>query len=126
ISWLIIGVIVVLYPPFYKESLVFACTAFMLLGNMLFPDWFFQGMEKMKYIAFLNVGIKVFFTVFVFVIITKPDEYWKYALLNSIGYLGAGLVGQYLLVKKYKLHFIWLKRKVVKQTIIDNYPIFVN
>src|SRR5690606_13628934 len=62
----------------------------------------------------------------IFVFVSTPEDYWKYALLNSIGYIGAGMVGQYLLVKKYKLQFIWLKKKYILQTIKSNFPIFIN
>lgn len=125
-SWLTIGITVFAYPPFYEEKKVFFCSAFMLFGYVLFPEWFFQGIEKMKYIAFLNVGIKVFFTACVFVLVRTSEDYWKYALLNSIGYIGAGLIGQYLLIKKYKLKFIWLKKKYIRQTFKSNFPVFVN
>jgi PST family polysaccharide transporter len=125
-SWSIIGLTILIYPPFYEEKIVFIYSALMLFGYMLFPEWFFQGIEKMKYIAFLNVGIKVFFTVCIFIFIQSPDDYWKYPLLNSAGYIFAGLVGQYLLIKKYKLRFVWLKPKIIKQTIKVNYPIFIN
>lgn len=125
-SWLIIGLVVFLYPPFFQEKLVFFCTSFMLFGYMLFPEWFFQGIEKMKYIAFLNVGIKVFFTICVFFIVKNPQDYWKYALLNSVGYIGAGLIGQYILIQKYRIKFIWLKAEIIKRTFQDNFPIFIN
>lgn len=125
-SWIIIGIIVLAYPPFYEEKTVFFYTALMLFGYMLFPEWFFQGIEKMKYIAFLNVGIKVFFTACIFVFVRTSEDYWKYALLNSIGYIGAGLIGQYLLIKKYKLKFIWLKKKYILQTFKSHFPVFVN
>ncbi|WP_395090563.1 oligosaccharide flippase family protein [Vaginella massiliensis] len=125
-SWIAIAIIVLAYPPFYEEKTVFFCTALMLFGYMLFPEWFFQGIEKMKYIAFLNVGIKVFFTACIFLLVRTTEDYWKYALLNSVGYIGAGLVGQYLLIKKYKLKFIWLKKKYIIKTFKSNFPVFVN
>jgi len=126
LSWLAIGLIVLTYPPFREEAVVFFLTSLTLFGYMLFPEWFFQGVEKMKYIAFLNVGIKIFFTVNIFIFVRTPDDYWKYPLLNSMGYVFAGLVGQYLLIKKYKLKFSFLKLKTIKRTVLENYPIFVN
>ncbi|MEF9477436.1 oligosaccharide flippase family protein [Chryseobacterium sp. 1B4] len=47
-------------------------------------------------------------------------------MLQSAGYVGAGLVGQYLLVKKYKLKFIFLPYKLIVKTIKINSPIFIN
>ncbi|MBZ0327460.1 MAG: oligosaccharide flippase family protein [Altibacter sp.] len=126
ISTLLISLIVVLYPPFYDEKVVFFLSILLLFGHSLFPEWFFQGIEKMKYIAFLNFGIKLFFTISVFVFITKAEDYWVYPLLQGIGFIVAGLAGQYMLIKKYKLKFYFLKRKYLLDAIKDNFPIFVN
>ncbi|WP_235004617.1 oligosaccharide flippase family protein [Aequorivita antarctica] len=126
LSFLALFAIVMLYPPFYEERKVFFLTMPLLLGYSLFPEWFFQGIEKMKYISLLNIGIKLFFTICVFIFITKKEDYWIYPLLQSAGFIGAGLVGQYILIKKYKLKFRWLRFKMIKNTIKDNFPIFIN
>jgi len=121
-----IGIIVFAYPEFYEERLVFFLTAPMLFGYVLFPEWFFQGIEQMKYITFLTIGIKLFFTLNVFIFIHKPEDYWIYPLLQSLGYIGSGLIGQYILIKKFKLDFYWISSHQIKQSIKENFPIFVN
>lgn len=125
-SFLLLSAIVLLYPPFYEERTVFFLTMPLLLGYSLFPEWFFQGIEKMKYISILNIAIKLFFTICVFVFIKEKADYWLYPLLQSAGFIGAGFVGQYILIKKYKLKFRWLRFKMIKNTIKDNFPIFIN
>lgn len=126
ISFLVLSAVIFVYPPFYEERKVFLLTMPLLLGYSLFPEWFFQGIEKMKYISLLNIGIKLFFTICVFVFIKEKQDYWIYPLLQSAGFIGAGLVGQYILIKKYKLKFRWLRFKMIKNTIKDNFPIFIN
>jgi len=74
----------------------------------------------------LNLGIKVFFTLCVFVFIKAEEDFWIYPLLQSAGFIGAGVVGQFMLVTKYKLKFIWLPHRIIKKTITANFPIFVN
>ena len=126
ISFFIITLIILLYPPFYEERKVFFLTMPLLLGYALFPEWFFQGIEKMKYIAFLNIGIKLFFTICIFIFIKTEVDYWIYPLLQSLGFLFAGIIGQIILYRKYNLRFILLKPKIIKHAIRDNFPIFVN
>lgn len=126
ISVLILSAVIFLYPPFYREKTVFFLTIPILFGYALFPEWFFQGIEKMKYITFLNLSIKLFFTICVFLFVKVKEDYWIYPLLQSAGFIGAGLVGQLLLIKKYKLKFIWLPVKTIKKTVKNNFPIFVN
>ncbi len=126
LSFAVLTVIIYSYDPFYNNRLIYFLTIPMLLGQALFPDWFFQGIEKMKYITFLNIGIKLFFTACIFIFIRERTDYWMYPLLQSSGFIGAGIVGQFILIKKYNLRFIWLKPKIIKQTIKSNTPIFIN
>lgn len=126
LSFIVITIVILLYPPFYKERLIFFLTMPILLGYALFPEWFFQGIEDMKYITILNISIKIFFTACVFFFIKKESDYWIYPLLQSCGFIGGGLAGQIILQKKYKLKFILLKPSIIKQTIETNFPIFVN
>ena len=126
VSLLIIYLIVFLYPPFYENRLIFILTSSMLFGQILFPEWFFQGVEKMKFISILNVAIRVFFTINIFIFITQKDDFWIYPLLNSLGYIGAGIAGQYIVISKFKVKFRWIKVRYIKQTIVSNYPIFIN
>lgn len=126
LSFLIITIIVYSFQSFYEYRLIYLLTAPMLLGQVLFPDWFFQGIQKMKYITFLNIGIKVFFTICIFIFITEEEDYWLYPLLQTSGFIVAGLVGQIILMKKYKLKFLLLKPRIIIQSIKSNTPIFIN
>lgn len=126
LSLLIITVIVVLSPSFYEFRRIYFYSSLLLVGYALFPEWFFQGIEKMRYITYLNLGIKVFFTICIFVFIKKEEDFWIYPLLQSAGYIGAGVIGQFLLVYKYKLKFSFLPIRIIKNTISSNFPLFVN
>lgn len=126
LSLLIIGLIVMFVPSFYEFKIIYFYSSLMLVGYVLFPEWFFQGIEKMRYITYLNIGIKIFFTLCIFIFIRDKEDYWIYPLLESAGYIGAGLVGQFILIKKFKLKFSFLPLKVIIKTIKKNTPIFIN
>lgn len=126
ISLFLISSIVFLYPPFYENGLIFILCMLILVGHALFPDWFFQGIEKMRYLTFLNIGIKIFFTICIFIFIKEKDDYWIYPLLQGAGFIGAGLVGQLILIYTFKLKFYWLSWRIIKNTIVSNFPIFIN
>lgn len=126
LSLLVIAIIITTYPPFYEQRLVFLYASISLAGYVLFPEWFFQGIEKMRYITFLNIGVRILFTLGIFIFIKEPDDYWKYPLLNSLGQVIAGAVGVYVLFKKYGIRFIWLGVRPVVQTIKQNFAVFIN
>src|SRR5690606_25041902 len=75
-SYLIIAFLVALVPQFNEYKIIYFSSSLMLFGYAIFPAWFFQGIEKMRYITFLNVGVKLFFTIMIFVFIREKDDFW--------------------------------------------------
>ena len=49
--------------------------------------WFFQGIEKMKFVTLINVLAKVIFTVLVFIFIKSESDYLKVPIFNSLGFI---------------------------------------
>ncbi len=126
VSLLTITLIAFLVPKFSEYKTVILFSMLMLIGNVLFPDWYFQGVEKMKYITIINALVKIFFTISIFVFIKKEEDYWAYPLIQSLGYIFAGIMALYVVLVKHKIRFIRLKMKQIKKAIADNFPIFIN
>ena len=62
--------------PFFKVNKDVLWVSFLMIpGHIMFPDWFFQAMERMKYITVLNLLSKLLFTIAVFVFIKDKDDY---------------------------------------------------
>ena len=83
--------------------LFFAATAL----NSLIPDYLYRGIEQMGAITIRTVLIKLFFTVMIFVLVHRPEDYYIVPLLNIIGN-GAALLGVYFHLR-YKLK-VWFVR----------------
>lgn len=77
----------------------------LVLGNLLFPSWFFQGMEKMKFVTLLNVIAKIIFTFCIFIFVKKPQDFIRVPLLSGLGYIVAGLIGLTLVYRYFKVKF---------------------
>jgi len=126
VSLFILTIIIMVYPPFYEEKFIFFSAALSLVGYMLFPEWFFQGIEKMKYITIINLTVKIAFALSVFIFIKEDSDYKIYPLMTSLGLLFSGIAGQYILIKKHKIKYYKLSIKRIKSTISENTPIFIN
>lgn len=78
----------------------------MIVGDIFTPVWLFQGMEKMKYMTIVNASSKILFTILIFIIVRAREDYDILILLNSCGYLLAGLLSLILVRRQFhlKLH----------------------
>lgn len=126
LSALIIGAILYIYPPFSNEKELFIYSILSLIGFALFPDWFFQGVEKMKYITIITIIIRVLSTISIFIFIKEKSDYIYYPLITNAGLIISGIVGQYLLYKKFSVKFILLPWKYIVKTMGNNFYIFIN
>lgn len=75
----------------------------MILGDIMNPVWLFQGMEKMKYMTLVNSTSKILFTVLVFFVVRSVNDFYLLILLNSCGYLLAGILSLVLARKQFKV-----------------------
>lgn len=112
-------------PKFAENSLILTVSFLLVVGQAIFPDWLFQGLERMKYITFFNVSIKLLFTVCVFVFIRKPDDFWMQPLFVSMGYMGSGVAAM-LLVRRWNIRFRRTRFAEIRRSIKSNFDLFVN
>ena len=90
LSFSVLSLAILIFGKFRSNSLVYFYTFGIVLGDLLFPVWFFQGMEKMKYITLRNIVAKIIFTASIFIFIRKPSDYIYVPLINSLGFLITG------------------------------------
>lgn len=102
-SLVILSAIVFSFDKFERDWDIYFLTFGMVLGNILFPVWFFQGMERMKYITILNIIAKLIFTVLIFVFIRERSHYIYVPVFNSLGFLTAGILSVWLVLKDFRL-----------------------
>ncbi|MEP2060001.1 MAG: ATP-grasp fold amidoligase family protein [Maribacter litoralis] len=86
--------VVVMNLPFFKGDEILYLLFYALNFNfILFPKWFFQGVEEMKYIVIINVSVKIVFVVLMFLTIKSASDYLNVPIFFGIGALVGGIVG---------------------------------
>ena len=90
-------------PTLYEKRLLLFLTFLYVPGHIIFPDWFFQAMEKMKYITIINVLSKLLFAVLVFIVIKEKSDYIWQPLLTAAGYWVGGAFAMFLIIKKFNV-----------------------
>ncbi len=87
--------IVYAHPPFRAEALLYLLSFSVVLNNVLFPLWLFQGVQRMEYITLINAAIRALYVALVFLLVRTPGDYLMLAGINLANALAAGAAGWY-------------------------------
>ena len=126
ISLLALCAIVYLVPRFKNDWLVYLLCFGTVAGNTLFPIWFFQGKEKMSYIAVVNVISGIIYAICIFIFIKSPDDFLRVPLIGSLLSIISGILGLYIAFRKFQLEFILQKYVDIKRELKTGWDIFIS
>ena len=126
LSFLILLAIVLFIPKFGIDADVYILTFGIVVGNVLFPTWLFQGMEYMKYTSILNIIGKLIFTVLIFVMIHQASDYILVPVINSFGYLVVGVLGIYVALTRFDIQLSVPSLKSIKHHLNEGWHVFLS
>ena len=126
LSFLFLLLLIALFPKFRENTHILLISFLMVPGHILFPDWFFQAMERMKYITILNVISKLLFTIAVFVFIKEKEDYILQPLLTSLGFVISGIVTFYYILVKWKIKLLRPSVNNIWTTVRNSTDVFLN
>jgi PST family polysaccharide transporter len=101
ISFFILLGLIATIPAFGEAWDIILISFLMIPGLIIFPEWYFQAIERMKYITILNVVTKLLFTLMVFIFVKEPSDYILQPLFMSLGYLFSGIVSLYIILGRW-------------------------
>lgn len=126
ISFIILCFLIGIIPKLHEYWFIHLFTFGTVVGQMLFPVWFFQGMEKMKLISVLNVCSKLLFTLCIFIFVKKSEDYVLVPIFSSLGIILVGFISVLILVKNYKIQFYFPSTKILKAYLKDGWHLFLS
>jgi len=125
LSFLLLSLLVCSFEKFSRDWEIYFLTFGAVVGQMLFPVWFFQGMERMKYITYLNIFARLLFTVAIFIFVRKQSDYFMVPILNSLGVLAAGYWSFNIVKRDFGISFKKQKRETLLYHFKDANHIFI-
>lgn len=126
VSFIVLLILIVAIPQFKENSDVILVSFLMVPGHILFPDWFFQAVERMKYTTILNVIMKLIFTLAVFIFIKDKDDYILQPLFTSLGFVVSGAIALYIIINRWKVKLYKPNWENIKYTIKSTTDVFIN
>lgn len=125
-SFSVLLIAIALIPEFTENRSILLVTFLLVPGHVMFPDWFFQAMERMRYITILNLLSKTVFTVAIFIFIKEKSDFILQPLFTSLGFVLSGVIAMYLIFFKWKIKLYKPKIKPVFAIIKGSTDVFIN
>jgi PST family polysaccharide transporter len=126
ISFFLMVLMVFLIKGLKDHWELFLITMLTCLSDALFPVWYFQGIQKMKYITFINVTARIIATILVFIVIAAPDDYTYYPLLMGAGSLVGACMALLVVFAKHKIIFRFYKFGIIRSYFSNNVLYFLS
>lgn len=121
----VVYISVTLIIPIYREYFwLFILTYGLTFNDVLFPQFYFQGIESMKTITLINIITKFLFIVLIFIVVTAPGDYLLVPFLYTIGYMLGGIISLYIITRKHNIKFSKPSKSQAMYYVKDSSPLF--
>ena len=123
----IVFIILLITLRIFKTNFwLFVICYFQVFSYLLFPTWYFQGIQKMKVVTYIQLLLKFISLPLIFCVISTPKDVIYFALISiSTGFL-SGVFAMIVLLKKYSIVLIWIPIDKLKITFKDAMPFFLS
>lgn len=122
----IIYISIIFFSKLEEYSILYFCLIPVLWCDALFPSWYFQAVQKMKYITLITAFVKILFTILIFLLIKDKSDYWLYPIILSLGSIISLVLSFYMIYKQNIKFYITLRPKVILMQLKSNFTIFIN
>ncbi len=129
IALFILSYIILFFLSFLGTFEIYKNILFLMLlmgiGEIFFPIWYFQGIEKLKPATFIVVFSRTLLVIGTLIWVKSSQDLILHVLLIVLTNLLLGILGYLTLVKYYNFVFKRVKMKVLIQFIKEAYMFFL-
>ncbi len=107
LSFLILLLLVFFVPRFSINRIFYLLCFLYVPGIAIFPIYFFQGVERMKYITIIDLAGKSLYTLLVFLFVKGDTQYILVAFFYGVSALLSGICGMFVVFIVFKIKFFF-------------------
>jgi PST family polysaccharide transporter len=115
-----------LLPKMQANPILFAIVFFQTTTNILFPQWYFQGVQRMRVVTYIQVAFKVLSLPFLFWFLHDAQDNWVYALIVTITAIAGGVVAWLIIVYKDGIKVRLVSLSAIQVSIRNALPFFLS
>ena len=108
-----------------ENALLFAIVFAQTITNIVFPQWYFQGVQRMRVVTYIQVALKLATLPLIFWLLRSPDDCWIYALIVSASSVTGGLIAWLIVRFKDGLKINRVPFATVWRAVKETAPFFL-
>ena len=122
IAVLCFAVVMLINPIMGNAPCVFWITFLQTLTFILFPQWYYQGLQKMKMVTYIQFGFRLLSLPFIFIFIKSPQDVWVFALITSLASVLGGITAWLMIRYCDGIKIYWASIPAVKRAYLEAVP----
>lgn len=115
-----------LLPKMQANPILFVIVFFQTITNIIFPQWYFQGVQRMRVVTYIQVAFKVLSLPFLFLFLHDAQDNWVYALIVTITAIAGGVVAWLIIVYKDGIKVRLVSLSAIQVSIRNALPFFLS
>jgi len=124
ISTLIFLILIFTIPIMRRNWIIFSICYTQIIAEVLFPVWYFQGVQKMRVVTLIQLGFRIISLPFIFIFIKSSEDCWIYVLIASSSVILGSITSVGFLKVGEHISFYFVKYKELKIYFKDAMPFF--
>lgn len=123
---LLLSAIAVTVPDIHRNAEFFFVAYLAVIGNVLFPVWYFQGMQKMRQITVMVGAGRLLAALALFVFVHRPKDALLALAIQSFGLIASGAIGLPLAFHGSGLRLVRPSWADLRATLAQGWHLFVS
>lgn len=115
-----------LLPKMQANPILFAIVFLQTITNIFFPQWYFQGVQRMRVVTYIQVAFKVLSLPFIFWFLHDAQDNWVYALIVTITAIAGGVVAWLIIIYKDGIKVRPVSLSAIQVSIRNALPFFLS
>ncbi len=110
---------------FRSDAVLYYISYLAVIGTVCYPQWYFQGIERMRYITALTGVARLLTAGALFVFVRGPANYLVAAGIQASGPVIAGVIGLWVAIVRFDVRFRVPRREDCVNALRDGWHLFL-
>jgi O-antigen flippase len=126
IGFIFLFLMILIVPSYLKLWLVFVALTPTVIGSAIYPSWFFQGIEEMKFISFCTLIARFISVPAIFIFVKTSQDIWIAAFIQGSVMLCSGVIGCYILIKNKWVGAFYFNKEMILDLFKGGWHVFIS